>query len=86
MMNHAIIRNRIEEVQAQVKVEREWWDQRRARIESDFMKELDGNAAAVAKPNAPGEKVGSYEDAVIVDEGGPGVAGKGSTRKKKGKK
>jgi len=85
MMNHAIIRSRIEEVQAQAKVEREWWDKRRARIESDFMKELDASAA-MAKPTAPGEKVASDEDAVIVEGGGPAVAGKGSTRKKKGRK
>lgn len=86
MMNQAIVRNRIEEVQAQVKVEREWWEKRRAKIESDFMKELDGNPAG-AKPMTPGEKVGgSDEDAVIVEGGGPAVAGKGSTRKKKGKK
>ncbi len=85
MMNHAIIRNRIEEVQAQAKVERDWWDKRRARIESDFMKELDGGAA-VAKPTTPGEKGGSDEDAVIVEGGGPAVGAKGSTRKKKGKK
>lgn len=85
MMNHAIIRGRIEEVQAQAKAEREWWDKRRARIESDFMKELDGTASAT-KPTTPGEKVGSDEDAVIVEGGGPAAAGKGSTRKKKGKK
>lgn len=85
MMNQAIVRNRIDEVQAQVKVEREWWEKRRATIESDFMKELDGVPAG-AKATTPGEKVPSDEDAVIVEGGGPAVAGKGSTRKKKGKK
>ncbi len=85
MMNHNIIRQKISELQAQAKVEREWWDKRRASIQSDFMKELDESAGS-SKPTTPGERIGSDEDAVIVEGGGPAVAGKGSTRKRKGKK
>lgn len=86
-MNHTIIRQRITDIQAQAKTEREWWDKRRASIQSDFMKELDEGATGGSKPTpAVGEKIGSDEDAVIVDGGGPAAAGKGSTRKKKGKK
>ena len=88
MMNHTILRQKIADVQAQVVSEREWWDKRRASIQSDFMKELDVNSAATSssKPTTPGERIGSDEEAVFVEGGGPAAAGKGSTRRKKGKK
>ena len=91
MAGNAIIRQRVEELQAQGKEDREWWDKKRASIQTDFMKELDEGAAA-SRPNiSRGEKVGSDEDAVMVEGGGTMPSGsaagsKGDTKKRKGKK
>ena len=100
MASNAIIRQRIDEIQAQAKVDREWWDKKRANIQSEFMKELDGGAPAsrstsTSRPaTSGGEKIGSDEDTVLVEGGGPtspapptATGGtKGSSKKKKGKK
>jgi len=82
-------KERVAELQAQAKVEREWWDKKKASIQSDFMKELDEKASGRSKslPAAAADKVGSDEDAVIVEGGGPAASGsKGGTKKKKAKK
>lgn len=77
-------RKRIEEIQAQTQAEKEWWEKRRASIQSDFMKELDEEGAA-AKPVV--SKTGSDEDAVIVEANGVAdKSGGGGKGKKKGKK
>jgi len=81
MANNDLLRKRTDEIQAQAASERAWWDKKRAGIQSDFMKELDGPA----KPATPGEKGASDEDAVLVEAGGP-AAGAKSGKKKKGKK
>jgi len=39
--NNQVIRTRMTELQAQKDAEREWWDIRKAKIQSEFMKELD---------------------------------------------
>ena len=98
-MNNEILRKKVAEIQAQGKVDREWWDNERASIQSSFMKELDedtgagaNSAASAPKPTlSPAEKVGSDEDAVLVEGGGPATSGstatsKGSAKKRKGKK
>jgi len=53
MANNYIVRKRYEEVQAQAKSEREWWDRKRATTQAEFMKELDeGSAATSSKASA----------------------------------
>ncbi len=82
MAANSALRNRIEEIQGRTTSERQWWDKKRANIQSDFMKELGEDATS--KPATPGER-GSDEDTVMVEGGGP-VAGKASSKKKKAKK
>ena len=91
MVQNELIHKKVEELQAQGKADREWWDKERASIQSKFMKELDEEPAV--GPNkatiSGGEKPGSDEDAVLVEGGGPAASGsvsKGSTKKRKGKK
>ena len=100
MVNNAVIREKVAEIQAKAKTAREWWDKERANIQSQFMKELDSDAAtgsgpktaaAAAAGNSAGasDKMNSDEDAVLVEGGGPASSGsalgKGG-KKKKGKK
>lgn len=83
MANNALIRKRVNDIQSQIKAERDWWDKRRAKIQSDFMKELDEPKTAPAS----GGK-GSDEDGVLVEGGGPDVqvsGQQGSVKKRKGK-
>ena len=93
MVNNTSVRQKVAEVQAQAKADREWWDRKRASIQNDFMKELDAGASASSRPNTSvGEKLGSDEDAVLVEAGGPAATGsatgggKGGGKKRKGKK
>ena len=92
MASNAIIRKRVDEIQAQGKVDREWWDKKRASIQTEFMKELNEGAAASKPTTSGGEKVGSDEDTVLVEGGGSSAttgvnAGtKGGTKKRRGKK
>lgn len=102
MVNNEVIRQKVAEIQAQGKRDREWWESKRASIQSDFMKELNedavpgstpgptpGSAPSASKPGSiPAEKVGSDEDTVLVEGGGPATSGsaKGGTKKRKGKK
>lgn len=73
-------RKRLDEIQTQAATEKEWWEKKRATIQSEFMKELDGSSTTPAKSST--NKAGSDEDAILVEGGGPAV---GSMRKK-GKK
>lgn len=139
MFHNQSIRDKVAELQAQGKSDREWWDQKRATIQSDFMKELNdqdktttggagggggGGSGAGAttttpatttattgststsdappsnltkSPSTQGEKVGvsvgSDEDTVLVEGGGPATSGSasgsakgGAMKKRKGKK
>jgi translocation protein SEC66 len=87
MAQNTQLRERLNEILSTAPAEKTWWDERKATIQSDFMKELDDEKtekAAELAAKAPG-KVGSDDDAVIVESGGPAdKAGKGS-KKKKGK-
>lgn len=77
-----MLRKRLEEIQAQTEAEKQWWEKRRASIQSEFMKELEKPSTTPAK--APTSKAGSEDDAIMVET--PVVNGTGSLRKKKGKK
>lgn len=85
MAQNSQIRERLADIQSTSQAEKEWWEKRKAEIQSDFMKELDEEKKAAAEASAkPPAKVGSDDDAVIVESGGPAAsAGKG--KKKKGK-
>ncbi|KAI9866470.1 MAG: translocation protein S66 [Trichoglossum hirsutum] len=99
MASNVIIRKRVDDIQAQAKAETEWWEKKRATIQSEFMKELNESSegpttssptpqkpvtAAAATNTAQG---GSDEDTVFVEGGGPAAQGaKGGAKKKKGKK
>ena len=90
---HGNIHKRMDELQAQGKKDREWWDKERASIQSKFMKELDEEPSAAGndKMAASGAvRNGSDEDAFVVEGGGPAASGaaasQGSTKKRKGKK
>lgn len=70
-----MLRKRLDEIQAQAATEKEWWEKRRAGIQSDFMKELDDTE----------KKPTSDDDAVLVDASTPSGTPAGG-KKKKGKK
>ncbi|CAO2656766.1 Nn.00g055690.m01.CDS01 [Neocucurbitaria sp. VM-36] len=73
MAQNTHIRERLGEIMAKAPAEKEWWEKRKATIQTEFMKELDD------------EKVKSSEDdAVLVEAGGP--AGSVGRSGKKGKK
>ncbi|KAJ4372218.1 Translocation protein S66 [Neocucurbitaria cava] len=73
MAQNTHIRERLGEITAKAPAEKEWWEKRKATIQTDFMKELDE------------EKLKSSEDdAVLVEAGGP--AGSVGRSGKKGKK
>ncbi|KAK9421675.1 putative Pre protein translocase subunit Sec66-domain-containing protein [Seiridium unicorne] len=80
MAANAMLRERLDEIQAQTEPEKEWWEKRREVIRQDFEKEL--NEEAGVKTDARGV---SDDDGVLVDSGTP-AATPGSAKKKKGKK
>lgn len=89
MHHNATLRARLSEIQAKGKRDREWWDQEKAAIQSSFMKELGEDGKESVKPAA--DKIGSDEDAVLVEGGGPASSGastgsKAAGKKRKGKK
>lgn len=112
MASNGMTRKRVAEIQAQAKEDREWWDRKRAATKAEFLKELDAaqTAPIVSKPahvtvaeklggeKVVNERVGSDEDTVLVESGGPtspatpgipgtpGTPGVKSGKKKKGKK
>jgi len=91
MVNNARVRDRVAELQAKGREDREWWDKERANIQLKFMKELEDDAggAGSTPKKASSDKVNSDEDAVLVEAGGPSGStrdSKGSTKKKKAKK
>lgn len=80
MAANTMLRERIEEIQAQVEPEKEWWEKRRNSIRQDFEKELDEESA----PKTDIRPV-SDDDGVLVDSATATSAGTPS-KKKKGKK
>lgn len=90
MHHNAILREKLIAVQAQGKSDKEWWQQEKASIQSKFMKELEEGEKDPTKPASTlgGDKVGSDEDTVLVESGGPIASGalsisKGGTSKKR---
>ncbi len=81
MANNNLVRKKMAELQAQTQSEKQWWERRRAGIQSDFMRELDENTRT---PASTGAKT-SDDDAVLVEGGGPGGQ-QGGGKKKKAKK
>ncbi|RMJ22480.1 translocation protein Sec66 [Aspergillus sp. HF37] len=79
MMNNGLVRKIVDEHQAKLGEEREWWDRRKASIKQGFMKELDaegsGSVAAGGAGAAKGEGLNpgttgpqtSDDDAVMVE-------------------
>lgn len=102
MAANAFIRKKVDELQLQGRADREWWDAEKASISSNFMRELNEDAAigagtTVAKGSSKpttstgsvvgGDKAGtSDEDTVMVEGGGPAVGSKARKGKAKGKK
>ncbi|KAM0796501.1 Pre protein translocase subunit Sec66-domain-containing protein [Usnea florida] len=92
MVNNAAIRERVAELQAKGKADREWWDKERESISTKFLQELDeGAPQKTANPASTGAGT-SDEDAVMVEAGGPAAGGStagskgGTVKKRKGKK
>jgi translocation protein SEC66 len=85
MMQSTLLRNRLDEIQSQAQSEKEWWEKRRASIQSDFMKEIEDTGSR-SRAGTLADRIGSDEDAVLVEVGGHVNSGKGSARKRKGKK
>lgn len=82
-------RKRLDEIQAQTAAEKEWWDKRRASINSqkEPVKELATASAPSATEPIPSAKTSTIdEDTVLVESGGPAASSTGSIRKKKSKK
>lgn len=88
MVNNAAIRERVDQLQAKGKADREWWDKERESISSKFMQELDNEAPAEGSKPASTGAGNSDEEAVLVDGGGPAAGGSkgGTAKKRKGKK
>ena len=92
MVHNANIRERVAELQAKGRADREWWDKERESISTKFMQELDNEVpAGSSKPTSTGAGT-SDEEAVLVEAGGPAAAGSaavskgGTVKKRKGKK
>lgn len=75
-----MLRDRLDEVEAQTEHDKEWWEKRRTTIKTEFMKELDEESE---KGQA---KTGSEDEAVLVDTDTPSATPSGASKKKKGKK
>ena len=95
MINNDLIREKVATLQAKGRADREWWDKERARIQSNFMQELDQEKPTESTKSVPSVAAfgtaNSDEDAVLVEGGGPAASGstagsKGGTKKRKGKK
>ena len=92
MVNNETIRERVAELQAKGRADREWWEKERESISSKFMQELDEEAPGeTSKPVTAGTG-NSDEEAVLVEAGGPAAGGSaagskgGTVKKRKGKK
>ncbi|KAL2258448.1 hypothetical protein VTK26DRAFT_8239 [Humicola hyalothermophila] len=71
-----VLRDRLDEIEAQTERDKEWWEKRRANIKNEFMKELDQEGSSKASSVAA---AGSDDEGVLVDT-------PGASSKKKGKK
>ncbi|KAK3383397.1 Sec62/63 complex, subunit Sec66 [Lasiosphaeria ovina] len=79
---NTVLKQRLDEIQAQTEREKEWWEKRRSTIKTEFLKELEDESEKTQG------KVGSEDEPVLVDTNTPSatpVSGGGS-KKKKGRK
>lgn len=90
-----VLRDRLDEVEAQAERDREWWAKRRAAIQDEFMKELESESSEKKQQGQQGQSTnataaaGSEDEAVLVDTNTPSAApaaGAAASKKKKGKK
>ena len=72
-----VLRDRLEEIEAQTDKDKEWWEKRRTNIKSDFMKELE------AESEQAQAKAGSEDEAVLVDTDTPSATPSGASNKGK---
>lgn len=92
MVNNVTIRERVAELQAKGRADREWWDKERESISTKFMQELDEEGPPGSSKPASTGAGNSDEEAVLVDAGGPMAGGStagskgGTVKKRKGKK
>lgn len=87
MNQNILIKQRLTELKEKLEGEREWWDDRRQGIQSDFMKELEMDSDGKLGSLEAAKKNSSDDDAVLVEVGGPaGAQGAGGKKKGKGKK
>ena len=92
MVNNAAIRERVAELQAKGKADRDWWDIERESISIKFMQELDEGVPPKTSNRALTGAGNSDEEAVMVEGGGPAAGGStagskgGTVKKRKGKK
>lgn len=84
MTANAILRAQLDSVLSQAPAEKQWWEKRRGQIQSDFMKELDGDNAG-SEPESSAKGV-SEDDAIVVDSPAPTAAATTKGKKKGGKK
>ena len=79
MNQNIILKKQVIESQSKLDAEKAWWENRRAGIQSEFMKELESDGKPVDAKRTGSES----DDAVLVDSGGPQDSG---VKKRKGKK
>jgi translocation protein SEC66 len=70
-----MLRDRLEEIEAQTEKDKEWWEKRRSNIKSDFMKELEEESGQA--------KAGSEDEPVLVDTDTPSATPSGASKKNK---
>ncbi|KAH7025531.1 translocation protein-like protein sec66 [Macrophomina phaseolina] len=83
-----LLKQRVDELQAQTAIEKAWWEKKRGNIRADFMKELDEGSSSGAQAK------GSDDDGVLVESAshsrpstaGSAISGASSKKKGKGKK
>jgi translocation protein SEC66 len=89
MAQNNLLRNRIAEIQSTADSEREWWEKRRAHVETEFMKELDQESNASSDKHghafSTGSK-GSDDEVVLVETPSSSGGSAGGKKNKKNKK
>nr|POF19914.1 translocation protein sec66 [Quercus suber] len=87
-----LIKQRTAELTAQLESEKQWWENKRAQIQTSLMQELEEEeqegrvASAPQSSPAPKKQSSSDEDAVLVEGSGPESAQGGGKKKNKAKK
>ena len=88
MAQNQFLKKKLAAISATVPVEKEWWERIRESIKEGFMKELEEDASATAKPTSGvdrkmtsatgvGKGGSSDEDAVLVETPAAGALGAG---------